>query len=399
MPNRLRLLLALLVAFPALALASPPEPRELLQQSEVAIRALHGVCYEAEVEADGVLATQVPRMKGKVTLEIAPGIDLPRLYIDSQITMPRQDTAIRLCAAGDGKTFAIADYGQKVFVKQPPPAAFGLMNNVGPLILRELTAAKPFDRELRAVSLEYMGTEKVGNVECDLIHAVLAAEGGEVRWYLGRADHLPRRVQRFVDTPVGKSTITTSLLTLDPHPDISDEVFRLEKPEGFADPPEAPGPGGRTFLATGSEAPDWTLKTPAGKEVSLKSLRGKVVLLDFWATWCGPCKMAMPGVQKLHEKYKDRPVAVLGMNCWERNPNADPADYMKQMKFTYPLLLKADEAATKYHVSGIPTFYLIDPDGKILLAFAGAGEDKTHQAEIAIDQALAKLAARSASAD
>jgi thiol-disulfide isomerase/thioredoxin len=158
-------------------------------------------------------------------------------------------------------------------------------------------------------------------------------------------------------------------------------------------------PASPSAISAGAKAPDFTLKDRAGKEWKLSSLRGKVVLLDFWATWCGPCKMAMPGVQKLHEKYKDRPVAVLGMNCWERNPNADPADYMKQMKFTYPLLLKADEAATKYHVSGIPTFYLIDPDGKILLAFAGAGEDKTHQAEIAIDQALAKLAARPPSAD
>jgi thiol-disulfide isomerase/thioredoxin len=397
MPNRLRLPLAFVIVWPSLTLASPPEPRELLQQSETAIRALYGVCYEVEVETEGALAAQIPRMQGKVTLETAPGTDLPRLCIDGQITMPRQNTSFRLLAASDGKSFAIADYGQRVFVKQPPPAALGLMNNVGPLILRELTAAKPFERESRAVSLEYVGSERVGTVECDVVHAVLAAEGGEVRWYLGKSDHLPRRVQRFVDTPVGKSSVTTTLLTLDPHAAITDGVFRLEKPDGFMDAPEPAAPGGRTLLDTGSAAPDWTLKTPEGKEISLKSLRGKVVLLDFWATWCGPCKMAMPGIQKLHEKYKDKPVAVFGMSCWERNPNADPAAFMKDKKFTYPLLLKADEAATKYRVSGIPTFYLIDPDGKILLAFAGAGEDKLQRAEELIEQALAKTATRPAS--
>ncbi len=66
------------------------------------------------------------------------------------------------------------------------------------------------------------------------------------------------------------------------------------------------------------------MKDPAGKSVSLKSLRGKIVLLDFWATWCGPCRMAMPGLQKLHDRYKDKPVAIYGVNCRERRPDANP---------------------------------------------------------------------------
>jgi thioredoxin-related protein len=85
--------------------------------------------------------------------------------------------------------------------------------------------------------------------------------------------------------------------------------------------------------------------------------------------------MAMPGVQKLHEEFGDKGVKVLGINCWE-NRGGDPAKYMKEKEFTYGLLLKADDVAKDYKVSGIPTFYLIDQEGKILYASSGFGPDK-----------------------
>ena len=121
------------------------------------------------------------------------------------------------------------------------------------------------------------------------------------------------------------------------------------------------------MLKIGTSAPDFALKTPGGEKVSLAGLRGNVVVLDFWATWCGPCKMAMPGVQRLHEKFAGKPVRIFGVNCWERD--GDPVQFMKDKKYTYGLLLEGDDVAEKFKVRAIPTFYVIDRAGKI--AYAG----------------------------
>ena len=123
----------------------------------------------------------------------------------------------------------------------------------------------------------------------------------------------------------------------------------------------------------GQEAPDFELKDAQGQTVSLASLRGKTVVLHFWATWCGYCKKAMPDIQKLQEAVKDRSdVVVLGVNCAQRPNNPDPAEYFKQQGCTYRVLLNGDAAATAYEVRGYPMLYVIGPDGKIIFKESGA---------------------------
>lgn len=133
-------------------------------------------------------------------------------------------------------------------------------------------------------------------------------------------------------------------------------------------PPVAPLAA--SLLTVGKQAPDWTLMDRHGEARSLSDHRGEYVLLDFWATWCGPCRAVMPRVQALHEQYKDKGLAVYGVNISERDPQ-DAVEHMDEKGYTYGLLLEGDEVAGEYGVSEIPTLFLIDPDGKVVNVHVG----------------------------
>jgi len=122
----------------------------------------------------------------------------------------------------------------------------------------------------------------------------------------------------------------------------------------------------------GKPAPEFALKDVDGREYTLASLRGKPVLLDFWATWCEPCRESMPHVQMLHEQFKDKGLVVLGVDT---NEAADKArKYFKDNKYSFASLLGSGNAIIeKYGAHAIPRLVLIDKDGVIRYAHTGWG--------------------------
>lgn len=159
-----------------------------------------------------------------------------------------------------------------------------------------------------------------------------------------------------------------------------------DKPKAAKPGSEEPAQAGPPKV--GARAPEWTAVDPDGKEHRLSDYKGKIVVMDFWATWCPPCRKAMPGMQRIHERYKDRGVVVLGMNAWQSRGGPDPVKYMKDNKFTYGLMLKADAAATAYQLTGIPAFFVVAQDGT--LAYANT-EGYSEEGEKRLEQAIEAL--------
>ena len=119
-------------------------------------------------------------------------------------------------------------------------------------------------------------------------------------------------------------------------------------------------------------APDFTLETPDGKQRSLDDYRGRYLVINFWATWCGPCKMEMPSLEALYRRFGERKLTVLGISN-------DPfgarvvEPFVDAHNLSFPVLLDPKQKISKrFGVNSLPTTFLIDPEGHILGVLSGA---------------------------
>jgi len=110
--------------------------------------------------------------------------------------------------------------------------------------------------------------------------------------------------------------------------------------------------------------PDFTLKTLEGQEITLSKLKGKVVLLDFWATWCAPCRESIPHLVELYKTYGEKGLEVIGMNL-DRGDTDTVRRFVKSMDIPYPIALTPEEVSRDFGVTALPTTILIDKEGRL----------------------------------
>lgn len=150
-------------------------------------------------------------------------------------------------------------------------------------------------------------------------------------------------------------------------------------------------------------AAGFTLTDLQGNKVSLADMKGKVVILDFWATWCAPCKASFPAMQMAVDKYKDDPnVKFLFIHTWEKvaNPTEDARAYIESMNYNFEVLMDVKDQETRtnkvvssYKVYGIPAKFVIDQKGNIrfkLTGFDGSKEAAVDELSMMIDMAKSK---------
>ncbi len=391
--------------------------------------------YDASVAAakkvtsfDGVTQMKMEIPKGE---ELPPGFGEPARFVmmfdakdgngvkGFRLEVLKDAKPTRIITNTEDNT-AVTDLSAKTFMdlgKNMNPVMEDVIQHFPRWIMEQKMGGEEEDAP-KPVSFTLEPEETVDGTPCDVVRVVREmtlqaddeAEGAEkmtpqtVRFTetiaFARSDNMPRRI---VETNSmnngamgGPPPSTTTYSNVKINSTIDPALFTQKMPEGFAKvdaPKEEEDEGAQKAPAlafkVGDKAPAFKLTSLAGPEVTLDSLKGKVVLLDFWATWCGPCKQIMPVIQKLSEEFKDKGVAVFGVNTWEKKDGA-AKKYMESKKYTYGCLLAGEDLAKTYGITGIPTLIIINKDGTISKAEVGAGGNVEADLRAAITAALAK---------
>ena len=363
--------------------ANTEDPRKVLRAADEALRAVQSVSYDAAYQGTGAFATRTWTATGKVRIaRLAAGDPLmAKLAAEGQNISAGTDQVRPFHVAFDGQTIRKLEPKDSTLIEKaidtsPKERKLGTVTGffgggAYSLLMFEYVRFSHLTRQAEATMAEYEGRTSVGGVFCHVVYVEYDLPDGRVtreRWLIGIKDSLPRQCETVsVDDKgrYGAYVLTLSNVRVNSLP--GDLAFTIKSPDGYKVKPYVPT-SSPPFLVVGDSAPDWKLADAEGRTHALTDHRGRLVVLDFWATWCGPCVREMPDLQELHEKYRKRGVEIIGINAWE---NSNAAAYMKEKAYTFGLLLKGEAVAEAYHVETLPTIYVIGADGKIICRDVG----------------------------
>ena len=341
------------------------DPTEVVAEMLAATHNGAAVQYNFDLRPSGSQRQSVRPFRGKVivALKSAPA---PSVRVEAtRFPLPNEKTAPEhYVMTSDGITVTMLSEAKHAVFFSPMHRAGGLLLNS-----RANRATFPFSEPSEIEDIQKSrgfrsaGVEQIDGVACDVVYGEIPDDKQRLELAVAQTDHLPRRmVFRSTDkeAPGATDLELTHVRKLDrfdaKNLDVGSPAGYVRREYTFGGP------------AVGDAAPKWTLDHER-RPISLASLRGKVVILDFWATWCGPCRASLPALQHLYDVYRSRGLEIIGAT-W--NEKGDPDSFAKQLGISYPHV-KGDAIAKAYGVdkSGIPTMFVIDRDGRVADFFIG----------------------------
>ncbi len=384
--NRLAFLLAPTMLS---AMMQQPDPRELVQAATKAIK--HYDSYQLE---------------SIVKIEMHGGVIQTNLEMPSSVSVRRPDhvriesrsqtgTVVNIVSDGEHTWYYVS--AAKEYVKRTasasPEAAVGnggIMPKDLPDVGKSIQSVKITGEDTLTVGGEKMRCWVVETIfdKIMLINpAVVIEKGKQISW-IRKSDSLSLQ-NTFeatlelpgVDEPVQmtQSTVTTSLRL---NVSLPDSLFVFTPPANARETADWTLPGIEKPDLVGKAAPDFHATTVDGAEVAMTNLKGKVVLLHFWASWCVPCQRELPKLERLHREFAGAGLAVVGVNVGE-DPSA-LRKFLGQTPLSYPIVPVDDSAelAAKLSVNSFPTMVLIDREGNIASYEVGERDETLLRADL-----------------
>ncbi len=408
---------------PAEARTEASPGRALFLESKAAIQRAQSIMYRGKTYGTGGMERLQSKTQADVRmLRLPRGAWLVRsVGTGSTQSVPNVEFDVAWLEASNEW---VDNSARKVFEKLKSQSK-GVAYTIGAQArLDDLTDYNPYKTELvPEAEYEVESPREQGGVMCDV---VLVTKGRtSVRWFFGTEDHMPRKRESVLSMSAMTGTIVVELsdVKVDESvpPRLTPELLRVTVPEGYAEdrvapppppppPPAMPAPTeqpkGETPVQEGEEttpaprvepapppvvaAPAFSLKTPGGEVVTLDSLRGKVVVLEFGGSWCLPLRDAHPELESLTQQYKDRDVAVYLVNVREKSAANITAD-LRKAGSTFGLLLDGDATAGEYRIARYPSYVVIDKNGIVTRTEPGFTKTETMEAVgAAVDAALTK---------
>ncbi|MFC2164360.1 TlpA family protein disulfide reductase [Acidobacteriota bacterium] len=335
-----------------------------------------GISYNFVHRGEGTLAGQFPETSGQVKVESKSGKNIGQIIRVRILAEMKKEEELKKInvAVADGISYSL-DEQKKVLWRAPSYRSGVQMFNFQYIFP---VTGLPDIQKAPADGAMIVRRDKVANISCVVVEH--KAETIDYTYFFGEKDDWLYRIEARKEV-WGDGAIVVELGNLKTGLEFDDGDFLIDLPDGYAQQ-EYSG----NYPPIGESAPEWTLTTYSGEDISLKDLRGKVVVMDFWATWCGPCVESIPKLQALYDKYKDRNVEILGITFLEKG---DPVTFMKERGVTYPIM-PGDSIAKTYRAS-LPMVYVIDPEGRVVDIFNGYfGEESDERLERTIQEVMEK---------
>ncbi len=361
-----------------LSCESAPTGRDRLLDAAAAIERLSSLAYEYAYEGTGSAAgsytgrVRLLRAEGEPSIywaELrpspswipAPGAGEPPPG-DAPGETPAEIPA--LIVSGGGDYVAARDEALARFSHGTVSGGSGhLVANAPFAVLSAFTDPQLFQAEL-ASGLELVSRETIGGVLCDVLRGRTTEFGpAQVWWHIGVEDDLPRAFRWEADDGSGALAFEIRSILVDARLTPDQLAIRVDLLDSASE--EVIDEDARR-IEPGVPAPDWTLETEAGPPLRLSELRGDIVVLNFGASWCVPCRDLAAAYAAFRERWTAEGVRFLNLNAWE-SPEVPPEQTVRDWGIDAPLLLRAERIAYDYKLASVPALFVVDAAGDLAL--------------------------------